>query len=168
MAVLITKVACFSAVTAGKLSNAAVLLGLARAGVDLIAFSTCADSATRRGLRLVAISGEQLRKAAARLGMDVAEERSAIIFRGEGPGDLATALDVLEKTKIEVTALEALRDRSGQLAGVIQVQAGQEEAAFKTLSFRAHLDAMVDEASSESFPASDAPAWPAPRFAGGR
>ncbi len=159
MTIQVRQLECYSIVTNDDtLSGATVVADLLRSGAGLVAFSQHPAGAKQTRVELATLDSKALRRAAAGLKLALSERQAGIFVQGDGgPGVLADTLDGLDEAHIGVTAFQALRGRAGQLAALIWVAPGQLEVAKNTLISRAHLDEMLDEASSESFPASDVP-----------
>ena len=93
------------------------------------------------------------------MGLELSKKKSGLLIQGEyRPGVIAGVLRDLAQARIRVTAFQALSAGVGRFAALLWVQPEQLDFSAQVLAAHAHMDDMVDEASVESFPASDAPA----------
>jgi len=93
---------------------AAILAGLADAGVDLLAFSGF-PSGRRSQLDLVPADSAKLKRAAKKLGIALSARKSGFLVHGDDRvGALTRATSALAKAKVNITAIDAVTAGGGR------------------------------------------------------
>lgn len=140
---------------------AAALATLWEMGEVLIGFSQFPHGPGKSQVDLIAQDSESLARTASNMGLTVSQRKTGFLIRGEEATGAAVAeiLQRLAKAHIAITSLQAVSAGAGRFGALLWVKPADVEEAAKTLGATASLYDPVDEASRESFPASDAPSW---------
>ena len=139
---------------------ARVLKVLRDAGVRLRGFSGFPHGARKAQLDLIPVDSAALVKAARRGRIALSKKKSGFLIQGDDrPGALAEMTERLAQAGINVTSIQAFSDGAGRYGGMLWVAPAHLRKAAKALGRAASDQARVDEASDESFPASDPPSW---------
>ena len=142
------------------LQAASVIGRLCNSGVSLLGFSQYDCGGRASQLDLAPLDPAVLRRAAAAMGLELGESKSGFLIQGDNrPGTIAGILDQLANANLSFAGFQVAPSGAGRFSLIAWVEAGNPAPFAKTLAEREHADELVDEASAESFPASDAPAW---------
>ena len=134
-------------------------------GVDLLAFSAFLAGVGKLQLDFIARDPDMLETVARKLALRLSGRKSGFLITGQNqPVAVADALSRLAKQGIPVTSVQSITAGAGRYGALVWVKPEDVSAASKTLGSTTSHDA-VDEASEESFPASDAPAGSISRIA---
>ena len=115
---------------------AAILAGLADAGVDLLAFSGF-PSGRRSQLDLVPADSAKLKRAAKKLGIALSARKSGFLVRGtDRVGALKRVVGTLAKARINITAIDAVTAGKGRYGAIFWVKAASVAKAAKLLRAR--------------------------------
>jgi len=165
MADIVKQVDYFYTTVADKPGEGArILNALREAGVNLLGFCGFPHGARKAQLDFIPEDPVAFLKAARRARIPLSGRKRAFLIQGdERPGVIAEAVSKLAEAGINVTSVQAFCGGSGRYGGMVWVKPADLRKAAKTLgAFGARqipAVELVDEASDESFPASDAPPW---------
>jgi hypothetical protein len=115
---------------------AAILAGLADAGVDLLAFSGF-PSGRRSQLDLVPADSAKLKRAAKKLGIALSARKSGFLVRGtDRVGALKRVVGTLAKARINITAIDAVTGGGGRYGAILWVKPKSVAKAARLLGAR--------------------------------
>jgi hypothetical protein len=132
---------------------------LCEAGVALLAFSSFPLGSGKTQLDLVAQDVDALVNALEGMGLRVSARKSGFLIHAGGPCAVTDAIDKLERAEVHITSVQAIATGNDQCAALLWTRPEDIRKAAEILEAEGRDNDTVDEASEESFPASDAPAW---------
>lgn len=144
--------------------GARILNAFRDAGVNLLGFCGFPQGARKAQLDFIPEDPAAFLKAARRARIPLSGRKRAFLIQGDDrAGVMAQVVSKLAESGIHVTSVQAFCGGSGRYGGMVWVKAADLRKAAKALAGfgarRIPAVERVDEASDESFPASDAPPW---------
>jgi len=144
--------------------GARILKAFRDAGVNLLGFCGFPQGARKAQLDFIPEDPAAFLKAARRARIPLSGRKRAFLIQGDDrAGVIAQVVSKLAESGIHVTSVQAFCGGSGRYGGMLWVKAADLRKAAKALAGfgarRIPAVERVDEASDESFPASDAPPW---------
>jgi hypothetical protein len=144
--------------------GARILTAFRDAGVNLLGFCGFPQGARKAQLDFVPEDPAMFVKAARRARISVSRKKRAFLIQGdERPGVIAQVVSQLAESGVNVTSAQVFCGGSGRYGGMVWVKPADLRKAAKALTGFGTAQApgveIVDQASDESFPASDAPPW---------